>query len=809
MMERYVCIHGHFYQPPRENPWLEEVELQDSAHPYHDWNERITEECYWPNAASRILGRDKRIIDIVSNYSHISFDFGPTLLTWLEWHEPQLYALILEADRQSQALFGGHGAAMAQAYSHPIMPLANTRDKRTQVIWGIHDFEDRFERKPEGMWLPETAVDLETLDILAEHGIRFTLLSPSQALRARPVGGADWMGVEREQIDTTRPYLCRLPSGRSIALFFYHGPTAQGVASGHLLQNGEVLAEALLGIVKNDRGAAGLAHVATDGETFGHHHRHADMAVSYGLHVIESRNLAKITVYGQYLERFPPTWEVQIRENTSWSCSHGVERWRDNCGCAAGKGMSGKQAWRRPLRQAMDDLRDRLAGIYESQMAPFCQDPWAVRNAYIAVVNNRTPAALEGFLSDQTGRTLAYEDQVRVLKLLEMQRNTILMYASCAWFFDEITGIEAVQALHYACRAMQLAQEVGGQDLEPGFEAILEQAQTLSPDPANGKEVYERLVKPHSVDLYRVGAHLAVNAMFEQSPHQVDIYCYSAEVEACERHEAGLQAMAAGRAILVSNVVLERQAVDFAVVRFSEQDVLAAVARRLPDESFRSMQANLRAAFEKGDTTEILRLMNLTFGDHHYSLGHLFRDQQRRILYQLLDTTWQEIDVAFRQIYQRNFRIMHLMRGMGIPLPKALAAAAEFVINEDMVKTLLTDPIDLARLKDLVDEAARLNVPMDQQTLRFEAGHKINALMEQFEQDPDDAERLQTIEATLRILSTVVSGLSAQSAQNILFDLSKGLYPQRKRQAAEGDDQAKDWCAHFQKIAQHLEVVVE
>jgi len=813
VMERYVCIHGHFYQPPRENPWLEEVELQDSAYPYHDWNERITEECYWPNAASRILGPAKRIIDIVNNYAHISFDFGPTLLTWLERHEPQLYALILEADKQSLDLFGGHGAAMAQAYNHMIMPLANTRDKRTQVVWGIRDFEERFERAPEGMWLPETAVDLETLDILKEHGIHFTILSPSQALQVRPIGSSDWTNVDKERIDTTRPYLCRLPSGRMIALFFYHGPTAQGVASGNLLQNGEVFTEALLGILKDRQDPSGLAHVATDGETFGHHHRYADMALSYGLHRITSKKLAKVTVYGQYLEMFPPTWEVQIRENTSWSCQHGVERWRDNCGCAFGKDMAGKQPWRRPLRRALDDLRDRLAGIYESQMAPFCKDPWAARDAYITVVNDRSAEAVQRFLTEQTSRTLPYEDQVRVLKSLEMQRNAMLMYASCAWFFDDIAGIEAIQALQYACRAVQLAMELTGQDLDPGFEAILDQAPAHAKGLANGREVYRRLVKPNRADLDRVAAHLAVSAIFEPCPRQMDFYCYSADIESCERHEAGLQALSTGRATVTSNVVLERQTVDFAVVRFSEQDVLAAVANPLPDPAFLSMQEGLREAFDKGDTTEILRLMNLTFGGHHYSLGHLFRDQQRRILYQLLDTTWQEIDISFRQIFQRNFRIMHLMRGMGMgmgmPLPKALTAAAEFVLNEDLVKTILSDPIDLVRLKDLADEAARLAVPVDQETLRFEAGHKINALMEQVEQDPDDVARLQMIETALRIISTVATGLSVQAAQNILFNLSREIYPKRKRQATDGDDRAKEWCWHFQQIAQHLEVVVE
>jgi len=808
-MERYVCIHGHFYQPPRENPWLEEVEVQDSAYPYHDWNERITEECYWPNAASRILGPDKKIIDIVNNYTRISFDFGPTLLAWLERHEPQLYAAILEADKQSQDLFGGHGAAIAQAYNHMIMPMANSRDKRTQIVWGIQDFEARFERRPEGLWLPETAVDLETLEILAEYGIRFTILSPLQALQVRPIGTQGWTRVDKEQIDTTRPYLCPLPSGRSIALFFYHGPTAQGVASGRLLQNGEVFTEALLAILKEDGRPAGLAHVATDGETFGHHHRYADMALAYGMHLIESRNLAKVTVYGRYLEMFPPSWEVQIQENTSWSCQHGVERWRDNCGCVFDKSMSGKQAWRRPLRRALDDLRDLLAGLYESQMAQFCPDPWAVRDAYIAVINDRAIDHVDRFLSEQTGRDLGDEEKVTALKLLEMQRNAMLMYTSCAWFFDDIAGIEAVQVLYFACRAMQLARELSGEDLETAFEAVLEQAPANAPDLANGKAVYGRLVKPNRVDLYRVGAHLAVSSMFESCPSQVDVYCYTADLESCQRHEAGLQALATGRAIITSTVVLERYAVDFAVYRFGAQDILSAVTARLPDPAFNAMQEGMRGAFDKGDTTEVIRLMNLIFGGNHYSLGDLFKDPQRRILYQLLETTLQEIEVAYRQIYQRNLTLMHLMCGLHVPLPNALTAAAEFIINQDLVRTILGDPVDLERLTDLVDEAARLSVPLDQQALQFEAGHRINGLMDRLQESPEDIALLETTEATLRILSSVVAGPNVQAGQNILFDLSKDLYPEKQRLAAEGDGRAKAWVRHFQQIAQHLDVVVE
>ncbi|MCA1724656.1 MAG: glycoside hydrolase, partial [Thermomicrobia bacterium] len=354
MTNRYVCIHGHFYQPPRENPWLEAIELQDSAYPYHDWNERITAECYAPNAASRILSGAGRIAQIVQNYARISFNFGPTLLAWMEAQAPDTYAAILDADRESRDRFSGHGAAMAQVYNHIILPLANRRDKWTQIHWGIADFTHRFGRAPEGMWLSETAVDLETLDILAEQGIAFTVLAPSQAGMVREIGAEEWEDVSGARIDPTRAYVQQLPSGRTIALFFYDGPISRGVAFEGLLDRGENLVNRLLGAFSDERDWPQLVHIATDGETYGHHHAHGDMALAYALHHIEAHDLAHLTIYGEYLERFPPTHEVQIIENTAWSCDHGVERWRSNCGCNTGGRPDWNQQWRGPLRAALD-----------------------------------------------------------------------------------------------------------------------------------------------------------------------------------------------------------------------------------------------------------------------------------------------------------------------------------------------------------------------------------------------------------------------------------------------------------------------
>jgi len=808
-MDKYVCIHGHFYQPPRENPWLEDVELQDSAYPYHDWNAKITEECYRQNAASRILSPDRKIIDIVSNYSKISFNFGPTLLIWLERHAPDVYESIIAADKKSSQYFSGHGAAIAQAYNHIIMPLANRRDKYTQVVWGISDFEHRFGRKPEGMWLPETAADIETLEILAEQNIRFTILSPHQAKRVHKIGDEQWQYVNRDQLDTTRPYTCRLPSGRAITLFFYHAPTAQEVADGRILKNGEVFAGKLTWILPPSNEQAGLANIATDGEAYGHHHRSADMALAYCLHYIETKKMAKITIYGEYLEKFPPMYEVEIYENSSWSCSHGIERWRNNCGCYYGRYPSGKQQWRAPLRDAMDWLRDKLAPVYEKLMAQYAPDPWQARNEYIRVINDRSIKNVETFLTQIAGRELLNEEKIAALKLLEMQRNTMLMYTSCGWFFDDISGIETVQIMQYASRAIQLAKELDNQDLEPGFESILEKAPTNLKDFANGRNIYESLVKNTSIDLNRVGAHLAVSSIFEEYAEEKEIYCYSAKIESYDRTDAGIQVLAVGQAAVVSNIVLEKHAVDFAVLHFGDHNLICAVNARSEDDVFHKMTEDLKNAFSEGDTTEVMRVMNIFFKGNNYSLWHLFKDPQRHILYQLLATIWQEIEADFRHIYEHNYTIMQIMRGMHMPLPKALCVPAEFIIDQDLYREIQCDETNIERLRKLTGQAAMLSLQIDTTTLAFETSRKINSLMNKFEKYSDDIALLEKISAILGILLSVLPELDLQTAQNILFGVIRQKYPAMIQKANSGDEFAKKWCQNFKNVANYLGVKVD
>jgi len=808
-MDKYVCVHGHFYQPPRENPWLEDVELQDTAYPHHDWNARITEECYRQNAASRILGSDRKIIDIVNNYANMSFNFGPTLLYWLQSHAPDVYEKILEADKKGIERFSGHGGAIAQAYNHMIVPLSNDRDKHTQVLWGIRDFKQRFEREPEGMWLPETAVDIPTLEVLAEYGITFTILAPRQAKRVRSIGGRRWKNVNENDLDTTIPYICNLPSGKRIVLFFYHGSNAHDIAYGGLLHNGENLVSRLLDSFPKNTEEARLIHVATDGESFGHHHRHGDMALAYCLHHLEADNLAKITVYAEYLEKFPPTYEIEIWENSSWSCVHGVERWKSNCGCCADQSHCGQQQWRAPLREALDWLRDRLSGIYEQRMSEYSDDPWKVRNEYITVVNDRSSDNIEKFIADMTGRQLDDENRIAFLRLLEMQRNAMLMYTSCGWFFDNFSGIETVQIIKYAARAIQLCRDVQNENLEPEFKNILERVPTNSHELRNGKDIYQAYVEPAQVDLDRVGAHYTLSSIFDgEDEEQAHIYCYSVEHEDYHKSEAGVQALITQRLNIASKITQEKQSFVSAVLYLGDQNLFAGLRPHRNDGDFDQVEKELTEAFGKGDNNEVMRLMNAAFGQRSYSLSHLFKDQQREIVNRLLANTWEEIEASFRHIYDHNYALMLTIRNMHMPLPRALATPAEFILNEDLCREIETEKIDLSRLKNLAEDARRLSLDLDKKRLHFVGGHKISRLMDRFEQSLDDLDLLQTIGKTLEILQTVISDIDLQNAQNIFFAVAKSRYTEVESKAQSGDDGAAKWLADFNNLAQQLGLVV-
>lgn len=811
-MNRFVCIHGHFYQPPRENAWLEEIEVQDSAAPFHDWNERVTAECYAPNAAARILDAADRIVDIVNNYASISFDAGPTLLAWMEKASPEVYRAILDADRESRERFRGHGSAMAQAYNHLIMPLAGSRDKRTQVVWGMADFEARFGRKPEGMWLPEAAVDLESLDIMAENGLLFTVLSPYQACRVRDIGGGEWRDVGGGRIDPRLPYLCRLPSGRTIALFFYDGPISHDVAFGDLLGNGERFAKRLLSAFSGGDGPSGsgqpeLVHIATDGETYGHHHRFGDMALAYALNYIRTNNLAEVMVYGDYLERFPPQCEVEIIERTSWSCAHGIERWRSDCGDNSGAHPGWNQKWRRPLRGAMGWLAAKAAAIYEKGMAEFSKDPWKVREEYIRLVLDRAPGTVGGFVAGHVGRELGAAERMRFLKLLEMERQAMLIFTSDGWFFDDISNIETIQVVQYASRLMQLVRDVGGADPEPEYVRMLGKATSNVPEYRNGARVYDLFVRPAFVDFLRLCAHYAVSSLFQEYPRAAKIGHYSASADVCEREEDGRRKLAVGRATFTSAVTLEQRPISYAVLYLGDRDLVAGVKDFDGDERrFERTARRAREAFVRRDTDEVKWLIEKDFGARRYSLGDLFKDEKRKVLGQILETTVSGLETDNRKIFETNRAIMEGLREMQIPLPEALAAPAAFVVNADLRRLIDRDETDVEALRKAVEEFRRWSFKPDRAGLGFAASRRIGLLMAKLEADPGNATLLKDIVAVFEILKPLALDLDLWRSQNSYVSLSRRVYGEARKKGARGEAGAKDWLACFDALGGSLRV---
>ena len=807
-MTRYACIHGHFYQPPRENPWLEAIELQDSAYPYHDWNERISSECYAPNAASRILDGHGRIVRIVNNYAGISFNFGPTLLSWLEHHAPSVYKAIIDADRASRERFSGHGSALAQPYNHMIMPLATAADRRTQVLWGLRDFFTRFGREPEGMWLPESAADLGTLEVLADVGIKFTILAPHQAARVRKVGDVEWSKTDERRFDTSRSYVQLLPSGKSIAVFFYDSTVSRAVAFEGLLKNGETFAQRLLSIFganEQDR----LANIATDGETYGHHHRHGDMALSYALYHFESTGSARITNYGEYLELHPPEYEVEIAELTSWSCAHGVERWRSDCGCSTGGPADSKQAWRQPLRDALDWLRDQIREPFEARANEVLHDAWTARDEYIDVILDRSAANVDAFLARHGRGELSTEDQVLALKLLELQRHAMLMYTSCGWFFHDLAGIETVQVLRYAGRALQLAREALGRHLEPEFLRLIETAGSNDPDQGNGRDIYERHVRPAAVDLVKVGAHYAVRLLYEPPEQESRVYSYLVQSEAREKLVSGQVQLVLGRARVSSQITRETTSTSYAVLYFGDHHVHGGIRTFVSPEAYRALVKDLRSAFLDRDFASVIRTLDRQFEGNTFSFKSLFSDTQRRILDRILESTLHEAETAYRDLYRNHAPLMRFMADLGLPLPEAFKTTAEYVLNTDLLRTLSREPLDLDRLTELLEEVQSAKVKLDSKGLAYAFQRTLERLARQFAADPSNGELLATLQATATTARSLQFEIDVWQVQNIYFALLEQYYAIYTERAAQGDAEAVAWTQKFEKLGEQLGVYVK
>lgn len=798
-MEKYICIHGHFYQPPRENAWLEVIEVQDTAHPYHDWNERISAECYAPNTASRILDQKGVIKNITNNYSRISFNFGPTLLSWMETNDPEAYEAILEADKESMKRFSGHGSALAQVYNHIIMPLASTRDKETQVIWGIQDFVHRFSRYPEGMWLAETAVDIETLEILAAHNIKYTILAPRQAKAVREIGKEKWTDVKDTTVDTRRPYVMNLPSGRSISLFFYEGNISQGVAFSGLLNDGKKFADALLGIFDPKSPESQLAHIATDGETYGHHHKYGDMALAFCLDHIERHNHhSHLTNYGEYLEKVPPKYEASIHENSSWSCVHGVERWRNNCGCNSGGRPGWHQHWRKPLREALDWLRDQLAKIYEFEASLILKDPWKARNAYVNVILNRNDDSIRKFLKEHCSQDVEFN---RIFRIMEMQRHSMLMFTSCGWFFDEISGIETTQILQYACRAMQLAGQVADAKLEEQFLEMLEWAPSNITSIGTGADVYRKYVLPAKTDLKRVGMHYAVASLFEDDPDASPIFNYTTRNEFFVRKEAGEQRLALGITNVKSNVTHTEKKFSFAVVYMGKHNILGNISLEMQVDKFASMQVRMVSAFEEGRLGDVIGLMQSYFGQDKYTLWHLFKDEKRKVLNMITRQSMEELEDSLRRVYNRDYSLATALTNNEIPIPNAYKTTFEYILNADLLKWFQSEKLNVKELERIITELEKWELKIeDPGNVSRLAGEKIYKELRRISAEGDNKriERLNRIFPLFRKFNLTPN---LYKSQNLYFEISRQTMMNNKNQP--------EWIEQFNLLGDNLGVKVE
>jgi alpha-amylase/alpha-mannosidase (GH57 family) len=806
-MDRYICIHGHFYQPPRENPWLEAIELQDSAAPYHDWNERITRECYAPNAVSRILDNQERIVKLVNNYAKINFNFGPTLLSWLEIKAPEVYAAILAADKQSRANFSGHGSAIAQVYNHVIMPLATSRDRVTQIRWGIGDFMHRFGRAPQGMWLAETAVDLETLELLADAGIGFTILAPHQAARVRALGDPTWQKINGAPIDTSVAYQQRLPSGRSIAIFFYNGAIARAVAFEGLLSQGEQFIERLVGAFVAERAGPQLVHIATDGESYGHHHPFGDMALAYVLDQIPARQLALLTNYGEYLERHPPRHEVEIVEKSSWSCAHGIERWWSDCGCNTGGHATWNQKWRTPLRNALDWLRDQVAPQWEQQAQQFFRDPWAVRDDYIKVVLDRSANNVTNFYARHAFRPLTPAQTTTAIKLLELQRHAMLMYTSCGWFFDDLAGIETIQVLQFAGRAVQLAQDLFGDSLEERFVQRLAAAESNRPEEGNGAKIYQRWVRPVRVDWPKLAAHYAINNLFEDFPERATVYCYDAHAVEPRVLSAGRAKLGVGRVELTSNITLESARLIFTVLHLGDHNVSGSVRDDIDDAGYQEIVEAMTEPFMRADLTAVVREMERRFDGSNYSLRSLFRDEQRNVLDVILAANLQEAESLYRQIYRPRAPLMRFLTDLGISLPKSFSAAADFVVNQQLRAALAPPEPDLNRVFEFLASAHLEGVSLDTAALELTYRRSLESLAQAASANPAGLafERFHQATAALPRLPFTVD---LWQVQNLYYQMLTEEYPRQLAAQRRNDEQARHWIELFREIGRMLRVKI-
>lgn len=784
-----LVIHGHFYQPPRENPWTDDIEHQPSAHPYPNWNERIARECYRPNAYARIVDNYGRIERIVNNYSHINFNFGPTLLAWLERFHTDTYARILEADRMSVRRRSGHGNAIAQGYHHSILPLCNERDLRTEIRWGIADFRRRFGRAPESLWLPETACNDATLGALIDENLKYVILSPFQAERVRLPGSEVWLSVIDGQLDTTVPYryLHTDGSGRSLAIFFYDGQLAKAIAFDGVLASSHMLldrCERSVSAGGDSRG--GLVHVATDGESYGHHFKFGDRCLAYGLEVEAAARGFWVTNYGEFLARHPPQMEVEIKtgpggEGTAWSCAHGVGRWSRDCSCHASAPEGWNQQWRGPLRAALNYVRDEAARAFEELGADLFRDPWKARDAYVELLTDAQGDRAE-FLERQAGRHLAEAEQKRALTLLELQRSSLLMFTSCGWFFNDISGIETVQVMKYAARVMDFMGELQRPSPREGFLELLAAAHSNLRKHGSGADIFRELVEPVRVTPQRIAASLAISSLVDKSEQDGEVAGHGFSLTDFRQEQHGRLALATGRLIL--EAVSTGKRLDFAVAAMHVGDIdFYCVLKEFPGAAaFAEATKKLWSQFRTGSVPMLLRLMQEDFGPSDFGLEHLLPAGRQRIYEIVFGRMVGRFSRQYEYLYEENRRNIEMLQQAGFHLPEELRAAAEFTITRRLEREInrFEKQNDRAAFHEALrigHEVARLGYRLDRAGMRRKFENLIEKAVRAAFSEPQTENRHAAL-ALIDLANELSLHANLERAQEIAYEaLQSGHAP--------------------------------
>jgi hypothetical protein len=581
------------------------------------------------------------------------------------------------------------------------------------------------------------------------------------------------------------------------------------VAFEGLLRSGDRFAGRLLQMFNDEREWPQLGHIATDGETYGHHHRHGDMALARALRVIEERDDVALTNYGQYLERHAPDHEVEIVEDTSWSCVHGIERWRSDCGCSTGGQADWHQAWRAPLRRALDGLREELDARYERAASEYLEDPWSARDDYVDVILDRSEPVIAGFFDRHATGALKPAERVAVTKLLELERHAMLMYTSCGWFFADLSGIETVQVLQYAGRAIQLAQEVVGDGIEDGFLQALSDAESNLAAQGDGRAIYDRTVRAARVDLSEVGAHFAISSLFVEAEEQTREYCYDIDVADQELREAGRARLATGLISVTSRVTKETELLSYGVLHLGDHTIHAGVRRFTDADAFNDMRADLVAPFEAADFTDAIRALDRHFPNATYNLRSLFQDQRRQVLDQIIGSTLRDAENEYRQIYERNAPLMRFLHDLDIPMPTALLLAGEFVINTSLVREVTDPDVDVDRVRALLRDAARREIELDTEGLSFAYQRTLEVMAGAVLEAPDDVDGVRRLDQAVRLATEAPFEVNLWTVQNAVYDLRRDVSGPIRSRADAGDARARAWLEAFRSLGSAVGVAVD